>query len=223
MITARPCTGTRHPPLPRRNSPHQPDLQTDTLAKLLWEHTVRDGGPSGPYRLPAGATVIIDEAGMVATNDLHTLARLADTHRWNVVLVGDGHQLSAVGRGGMFDCLVTSHPGDVQRLGVVQRFTEPWERDASLALASWPDRSTRHLPTTPALHAGHGRRRRHPPSRRHLAPEQCRGPSGVDHRSHERNRRARSTRSSRNAGSNSSTLAAPRSQSTAARRMWRMW
>jgi len=109
-------------------------LRTDTLAKLLWEHTVREGGPGGWYRLPAGATVIIDEAGMVATNDLHTLAQLADRHDWNVVLVGDGHQLSAVGRGGMFDMLVTTHPGDVQRLGVVQRFTEPWERDASLDL-----------------------------------------------------------------------------------------
>ena len=36
--------------------------------------------------------MIVDEAGMVATNDLHTLARLADTNQWNVVLVGAGYQ-----------------------------------------------------------------------------------------------------------------------------------
>jgi conjugative relaxase-like TrwC/TraI family protein len=109
-------------------------LRADTLAKLLWEHTVRDGGPSAPYALPADTKIIVDEAGMVSTDNLHTLARLAEQNWWQVVLVGDGHQLSAVGRGGMFDHLVTTHPGDIQRLGTIQRFSEPWEREASLDL-----------------------------------------------------------------------------------------
>lgn len=110
------------------------NLPTDTLAKLLWEHTVRDGGPSAVYDLPAGSKIIVDEAGMVATNNLHSLAKLVEQKDWDVVLVGDGHQLSAVGRGGMFDHLVTSHPGDVQRLGTIQRFEQSWEREASLDL-----------------------------------------------------------------------------------------
>ena len=109
-------------------------LHADTLAKLLWEYDTRDGGPTGPYRLRPGTTVIVDEAGMVATPDIARLVSLAQLHEWRVVMVGDGQQLSAVGRGGMFDHLVDTHPDVVYRLGVVQRFHEPWERDASLDL-----------------------------------------------------------------------------------------
>lgn len=71
---------------------------------------------------------------MVANNYPYALARLADTHHLNVVLVGSGHQLSAVRWRGMFDCLVTSHTGEVQRVGVVQRFDGSLESDASLEL-----------------------------------------------------------------------------------------
>ena len=50
------------------------------------------------------------------------------------MLVGDGQQLAAVGRGGMIDHLVDTHPDAVYRLGMVQRFVEPWEKTASLEL-----------------------------------------------------------------------------------------
>jgi ATP-dependent exoDNAse (exonuclease V) alpha subunit len=51
--------------------------------------------------LPAGSTVVLDEAGMAATDDLARLVRLADTRFWRLVCVGDPYQLPAVGRGGM--------------------------------------------------------------------------------------------------------------------------
>ena len=77
-------------------------MASDTVAKLLHEWRRTDRPPERPWRLPAGATVIVDEAGMIGTGDLHQLTHLADAQRWRLVLVGDPHQLQAVGRGGMF-------------------------------------------------------------------------------------------------------------------------
>ena len=106
-------------------------LAADTLDKLLVEHQ-RVRGPRPPYVLPPGATVIVDEAGMISTPKLAQLATLADARQWRVVLVGDPLQFSAVGRGGMFAHLVDEH-GAIE-LGRVHRFTNEWERDASLRL-----------------------------------------------------------------------------------------
>ncbi len=53
-------------------------------------------------RWPAGTTVILDEAGMTATDDLARLVDLVRQHRWRLVAVGDPAQLPAVGRGGVF-------------------------------------------------------------------------------------------------------------------------
>jgi AAA domain len=50
------------------------NLQTDTLAKLLLEHTVRDGGSSAPFVLPAGAKIIVDEAGSGAHTSLKPIS-----------------------------------------------------------------------------------------------------------------------------------------------------
>jgi conjugative relaxase-like TrwC/TraI family protein len=74
----------------------------DTIAKLLFEWA-RDSGPTHGYRLPPGTTLICDEAGMTGTATLDRLVHLAQSQRWRLVLVGDHHQLHAVGRGGMFN------------------------------------------------------------------------------------------------------------------------
>src|SRR5207342_446644 len=84
--------------------------------------------------LPIGATVIVDEAGMLPTVKLAELADLADLNGWRVALVGDPLQFSAVGRGGMFGLLVDTF-GAIE-LDQVHRFEEEWERDASLRLRS---------------------------------------------------------------------------------------
>ena len=75
------------------------DIPSDTLAKLLYEWERDDRPPLDRYRLPAGATVIVDEAGMVGTSALARLVALADRHHWRIVLIGDHRQLQAVGRG----------------------------------------------------------------------------------------------------------------------------
>ncbi|MEO8698062.1 MAG: AAA family ATPase, partial [Acidimicrobiales bacterium] len=98
---------------------------------LLVEHQ-RVRGPRPPYLLPIGTTIIVDEAAMISTPKLAQLAALADARQWRIVLVGDPLQFSAVGRGGMFNFLVDEH-GAIE-LGRVHRFTNEWERDASLRL-----------------------------------------------------------------------------------------
>jgi ATP-dependent exoDNAse (exonuclease V) alpha subunit len=107
-------------------------MPADTLDKLLTEHSRPDRPPEPGYDLPAGTTVIVDEAGTAATPKLANLARLADEHDWRVVLVGDPRQFSAVGRGGMFAHLVDDLGAvDLDR---IHRFRQPWERQASLRL-----------------------------------------------------------------------------------------
>ena len=69
---------------------------------------------------------------MLGTNDLDRLMLLAETQRWRLVLVGDPRQLQAVGRGGMFNELITG--GRVHQLETIHRFNHPWEAAASLAL-----------------------------------------------------------------------------------------
>jgi len=108
------------------------ELATDTVAKLLHESSRTDRPTADRYRLPAGATVLVDEAGMLGTHSMHRLVMLAEQHRWRLVLVGDPHQLQAVGRGGMFHELCRTSP--VHELQRIHRFTEPWEAAASLLL-----------------------------------------------------------------------------------------
>jgi conjugative relaxase-like TrwC/TraI family protein len=107
-------------------------MPSDTIDKLLTEHSHPTRPPQPGYDLPAGTTVIVDEAGTVATPKLAELARLADRKGWRIVLVGDPRQFSAVGRGGMFGHLVDMYGG--VELDRVHRFRHHWERQASLRL-----------------------------------------------------------------------------------------
>ena len=105
-------------------------MVADTVAKLLHEWA-RPDGPDPLWRFP-GATIVVDEAGMLNTADLHRLTRLADRQDWRLVLVGDPRQLQAVGRGGMFNELCNA--GRVIELERIHRFTNQWEAAASLKL-----------------------------------------------------------------------------------------
>ena len=106
-------------------------IDADTLHKLLIEHRL-DRPPQHRYDLPAGATVVVDEAAMVPTPRLAELIELAEGRGWRLALVGDPMQFSAVGRSGMFGHLVDTL-GAVE-LDRVHRFDASWERDASLRL-----------------------------------------------------------------------------------------
>ena len=60
------------------------------------------------------------------------MTRLADQHRWRLALIGDPHQLQAVGRGGMFAELCAT--GRTIDLDHIHRFNNHWEAAASLKL-----------------------------------------------------------------------------------------
>ncbi len=122
-------------------------VAADTIDKLIIEHQLQRP-PGALYDLPVGATVIVDEAGMLATDKLAALADLADTKRWRVVLVGDPMQFSAVGRGGMFEHLINTH-GAIE-LDQVHRFSNDWEAQASLRLR-------RGDPSVAEVYEAHGR------------------------------------------------------------------
>jgi ATP-dependent exoDNAse (exonuclease V) alpha subunit len=99
-----------------------------TIAKAL--HMLRND----ELHLKPGTMVIVDEAGMVGTDDLRRLLSATTQARVKTVLVGDAHQLAPVkARGGMFEQLCTDLPW-AQHLSEVWRIHDPAERTASLAL-----------------------------------------------------------------------------------------
>lgn len=101
-------------------------VRAENTAKWLHE-TRRD-----TWQLPPGALVLVDEASMVATADLVELVDQARRVGGKVLLVGDPAQLAAIHIGGGFDLLADRH--GAAQLHEIRRFTEPWERDASLRL-----------------------------------------------------------------------------------------
>nr|MBA3375774.1 AAA family ATPase [Actinomycetota bacterium] len=76
-----------------------------TLHRLL-EEARREGG------LPYGSVLVVDEAGMAETRVLARVLELMEQVQGKVILIGDPHQLPAVGAGGLF-------AGIVEREGAV--------------------------------------------------------------------------------------------------------
>jgi conjugative relaxase-like TrwC/TraI family protein len=103
----------------------------DTVAKLLYELDRPDSDGSS-WDAGPGMTVIVDEAGMLNTADLSRLVMHAEQRQWRLALVGDPHQLQAVGRGGMF--LELCDTGRRVELEHLHRFANRWEAAASLEL-----------------------------------------------------------------------------------------
>ena len=114
-------------------------IPADTVAKLLHEHQRTDRPPLPEFQLPPGATLVVDEAGMLSTPALHQLVILADRNRWRLALVGDPRQLQGVGRGGLLAELCAN--GRVEQLERLHRFTHAWEAAASLQLRSGDPRA----------------------------------------------------------------------------------
>ena len=101
-------------------------LCSDTLARFLLD--VENGRRTLGHR----DVIILDEATMTRTDDLERLVTHTGQVGCRVVLVGDPHQLGAVGPGGLFATLVGKH--GASELETVRRFTETWEAQASLRL-----------------------------------------------------------------------------------------
>ncbi len=98
-----------------------------TIAKAL--RSLRDGTLS----LGSATVVVVDEAAMVGTGDLHQLLRATTAAGTKTVLVGDATSLLVKARGGMFAQLCADLPW-TQELSEVWRIRDSDERIASLAL-----------------------------------------------------------------------------------------
>jgi len=96
-------------------------IRSVTLHRVL-EEARRGGG------LPYGCVLVVDEAGMAETRILAPVLDLVEQARGKAILIGDPHQLPAVGAGGLF-------AGIVEREGAVllqenRRQRDELERDA---------------------------------------------------------------------------------------------
>jgi len=83
-------------------------------------------GPTGGAVLTAGDLLVVDEAGMADQDTARALLTIADQHGVRVGLVGDPHQLAAVGRGGVLD-LAQRWAERTVTLDVIHRFTRTAE------------------------------------------------------------------------------------------------
>ena len=118
---------------------------------LLYQHGFRwddDGhwtrvpghSPPEPARLRPGDLLLVDEAGMLDQDVARALLTVADDTGARVALVGDRHQLPAVGRGGVLDHAVRlAHPTAVVELDRVRRFTDPGYAAISLQMRAGKD------------------------------------------------------------------------------------
>jgi hypothetical protein len=127
-------------------------MPADTVAKLLYELDHPDPERRPWFDAGPGTTVIVDEAGMLNTADLHRLVVHAETHDWRLALVGDPHQLQAVGRGGMFQELCTT--GRTIELEHLHRFTNEWEATNSLRLRQGDPEALHFYKTFDRIRAG---------------------------------------------------------------------
>lgn len=103
----------------------QAGIDATTIARLT-------RGLESGAELSPGAVLIVDEAGMVGTRDLATLAAAARRANAKLVLVGDDCQLPEIQAGGAFRALA-------QRVGAlelheVRRQRDAWDREALAAL-----------------------------------------------------------------------------------------
>ncbi|HZD16473.1 MAG TPA: MobF family relaxase, partial [Pseudonocardiaceae bacterium] len=84
------------------------------------------------WQLRVGDLVVVDESSMADTTVLAAIYRRVKAAGAKLLLVGDHRQLGAVGAGGGMEMLADA--GNVYELADARRFTNRWEREASLRL-----------------------------------------------------------------------------------------
>lgn len=103
------------------------NVQTENTAKW-WEVHERTG-----ETFSVGQLVIVDEASLAGTLSLDRITALAAEAGAKVLLVGDYAQLQSPTASGAFSLLVHDRD-DAPELVDIHRFTNPWEKAASLGL-----------------------------------------------------------------------------------------
>jgi conjugative relaxase-like TrwC/TraI family protein len=80
--------------------------------------------------LTVNTVVVVDEAGMCGTVDLHKLIMVVRAAGAKMILVGDNHQLPEIQAGGGLTHAIGALGNQTCELTVNRRQTEPWEQDA---------------------------------------------------------------------------------------------
>lgn len=94
-----------------------------------------DASPDARARLLPGDVLLVDEAGMLDQDTARALFVIADRAHATVALLGDRHQLPAVGRGGVLDLAARwVRPEAHLELASVHRFADPAYADLSLLM-----------------------------------------------------------------------------------------
>ena len=101
--------------------------ETTTLQQLLVNPELQ--------RANRGRVVIVDEAGLVSIRELRDLTRLASTHGYRLLLVGDTKQHSSVEAGDALRCLQIHTDTPRHRLTEIRRQQDPEYRRAVRLLA----------------------------------------------------------------------------------------
>jgi exodeoxyribonuclease V alpha subunit len=100
-----------------------------------WSQT--DAAPEARARLLPRDVLLVDEAGMLDQDTARALLAIADRAHATVALLGDRHQLPAVGRGGVLDLAARwARPAAHHELESVHRFSDPAYADLSLLMRS---------------------------------------------------------------------------------------
>ena len=102
-------------------------IKTENTARWWTLHNL------GRASFRAGQLVIIDEASLAGTLSLDRITKTAEEGGAKVLLVGDYSQLQAVEAAGAFG-LLASDRDDTPELSTIYRFTNEWEKLASLGL-----------------------------------------------------------------------------------------
>jgi exodeoxyribonuclease V alpha subunit len=93
--------------------------------------------PDARARLLPGDVLLVDEAGMLDQDTARALFAIADRAHAKVALLGDRHQLPAVGRGGVLDLAARwVRPAGHHELESVHRFSDPAYADLTLLMRS---------------------------------------------------------------------------------------
>ncbi|MDQ4114093.1 MAG: relaxase domain-containing protein [Actinomycetota bacterium] len=90
--------------------------------------------PHGAAWLRRGDLLVVDEAGMLDQDSAVALVQIADVTGARLALVGDRHQLPAVGRGGVLDLACRYAKDSLVDLDSVRRFTDPEYAELSLRM-----------------------------------------------------------------------------------------
>jgi ATP-dependent exoDNAse (exonuclease V) alpha subunit len=135
------------PALKAAQAAQQAGADASSAAWLIHQHGYRwnedghwsrtDATPDPRARLLSGDVLLVDEAGMLDQDTARALFAIADQAHATVALLGDRHQLPAVGRGGVLH--LAAHwvqPEAHHELESVHRFTDPTYADLSLLMRS---------------------------------------------------------------------------------------